>query len=486
MSGASLPAHLAEVRDRWLQASREDRDGIYAREFLPAFAGLFASRPLAGAPDGFVRPRALVSLVGMSWQPVVLMASWVKPARLLLIVTRESRAQRPGGQDLVSYLAEHAGIGAGFIDVREVPDDGEVEIYRRIREFVAGSGIPARATAVDPTGGKKSMSVAAGLAAGHLGCPIVYVDYREYDAARRLPLPGTEYPRLLSDPLAELGETEFRALRAAFDRGDFGVARTLAERLAQRLYEPREAEALRDLAQGYGAWDRFDFGEALVMLRRADATVAKHASAGGWAWAPGLRRRLDDHVRLLTELKQAAANPKAEGQGWPLVANHVGAARRALSGDHATKALHLTYASLERFVDLVLWCDFELDDNCQDDFAGRLPPTFELGAYHALGRTMHGAAYEERALRGPLMFANGVVLAASLAPDLIERGELPALKQLSDARNRTEFEHGLVAQPPDLDKCRKWLALVERIVKRRPELGTLDPQRYLFPRLTEG
>ena len=486
MTSSNLPAHLAEVRERWLTASRDERDAIYAREFLPAFAGIFGSRPLAGAPDAFERPRALVSLVGMSWQPVVLMASWVRPERLLLIVTRDSRAQRPGGEDLVSYLSRHAGIDTVRIDVREVPDDGEVEIYRRIREFVTTSGIPARLTAVDPTGGKKSMSVAAGLAASHLGCPIVYVDYREYDPVRRVPLPGSEYPRLLSDPLAQLGEMEFRALRAAFDRGDFGVARALADRLAQRLYEPREAEALRDLAQGYGAWDRFEFGEALAMLARAQGTVGRFAAAGGWSWAPALRKRLDEHVGLLEVLKKSSAAPKEPGRGWPLVANHVGAARRALQAGDATRTLHLTYASLERFVVLALWLDFGLDADERGNLEERLPPAFGREAYDAVGLRMFGQGYEPRPVCGPLMFASGLQLLAALAPGSISAEDLPLLNQLAEARNQTEFEHGLVARPVPLDRCRKWFTLVAAIVRRRSELAALEPDSYLFPTLCQG
>ena len=52
---------------------------------LATFAPLFAGLPLHGAPAGFERPRALVSVLGFSWQPVALMAAWARPERMLAI-----------------------------------------------------------------------------------------------------------------------------------------------------------------------------------------------------------------------------------------------------------------------------------------------------------------------------------------------------------------------------------------------------------------
>jgi hypothetical protein len=477
-----LPAVATAARDRWRSADRSLRDTIYATEFLPAFVGVFRELPLRGAPEGFARPRALVSLVGMSWQPVVLMASWVRPQRLLLLVTAESRNLQPGGDSLLSYLSRHADVKLSAIDVTEVPDSGEVEIYRHVRDFVARLPFEPRAVAVDPTGGKKSMSVAAGLAAAQLGCPIVYVDYAQYDQHIRMPLAGSEFPRLLADPLAELGEHEFRLVKAAFNRGDYGEAAAIAELLAKRLYEPREAEALGQLALGYGKWSQFDFGASWNVLNRARTSLQRHTRAGGWPWAEAFLRCLDRQLPILQRAQVASAvPPQAFEKGAVLIANHLGAAKRALDRAQATLALHLTYASLERFVDLTLSSDFRLDDNCQDDLVERLGAAFELARFHALGSRMHGPAYDKRLPRVPLMFATGAVLLATLRPDLIGEDDLPHLKALSDARNRTEFEHGLVARTPDMQRCRGWFNRALEIVRRRAELSDFDPADYSFP-----
>ena len=94
----TLPSLLEEVQQRWLAPQpREKQDALYASEFAPAFAPLFAELPLHDAPDGFGRPRALVSVLGFSWQPVALMAAWARPERLLVIGTKESLSLKVAG-----------------------------------------------------------------------------------------------------------------------------------------------------------------------------------------------------------------------------------------------------------------------------------------------------------------------------------------------------------------------------------------------------
>ena len=78
---AVLSQALEEIQQRWLGLPREEQDELYAKEFGPQFAPLFAGLPLYNAPRDFERPRHLVSVLGFSWQPVALMAAWVRPTR---------------------------------------------------------------------------------------------------------------------------------------------------------------------------------------------------------------------------------------------------------------------------------------------------------------------------------------------------------------------------------------------------------------------
>ena len=215
---AVLPPNLLAAQRRWLDLARREQDALYAKEFVGPFAGLFAELPLHGGPEGLARPRALVSVLGFSWQPVALMAAWARPERMLVIGTDESFARKVAGEKVLSLVSRVSGVDRDRIRVVEVGDPGEADIYRAVRDFLRHSGVPPRQVYVDPTGGKKSMSASAALAGFLAGAPLVYVDNAEYHGPNRIPVAGTEYPRLLANPLDVLGDLELRAVFDAFRR----------------------------------------------------------------------------------------------------------------------------------------------------------------------------------------------------------------------------------------------------------------------------
>jgi hypothetical protein len=483
---ADLDSELRALQARWLTLARGEQDALYAAEFAPRFAPLFARLPLHGAPPDLARPEALISVLGLSWQPVALMAAWARPARMLVLGTRESFAPGPGGEGVLSLIARISGVPRDAIAHREIGDPGEADIYREVRDFLASSGLPPRRVFVDPTGGKKSMSAAAALAGFYACAPLVYVDYGAYH--HRIPLAGSEYPRLLVNPLTEYGDLERRDIFAAFDRGDFREAETLAARLADRLYQPREAQCLALLARGYGAWDRFEFAAALEALAEAQATLERHARAGGWVWADSLRSTLTANLLGLVPLVAGAEaeHPASFSDGLPLLAWYLAAAERQARVGRNSLAVLLTYAAIERYVDLSLWTLFGLHDEHPDYalIADRLDPA----RYHAMGKRFFGKEYRERSVEGPLMFGNGAQLLVTLAPERLPEADLGPLRGLSTARNRCEFEHGLRPQPPEREAVARFYALARTVVGRAPEaesLGALVDQMR-FPILGDG
>ncbi len=76
-----LSSDLLEIVDRWKKVGRKEQDEICALEFGHKFARLFSRLPLNGATRGLDKPKALISMLGLSWQPVALMAAWVRPER---------------------------------------------------------------------------------------------------------------------------------------------------------------------------------------------------------------------------------------------------------------------------------------------------------------------------------------------------------------------------------------------------------------------
>jgi CRISPR-associated protein (TIGR02710 family) len=464
-----LPPELLEAQQRWLALGQErngrvQQDALYASEFAAPFARLFAQLPLHGAPAGLERPRALVSVLGFSWQPVALMAAWARPERLLVLGSDDSLKVKIGEEGVLSIVARVAGISRDVIESVRVGDPGEEDIYRAVRDFLRRSEIPPRQVFVDPTGGKKSMSASAALAGFLAGAPLVYVDYDRYDGPNRIPVAGAEYPRLLRNPLEVLGDLEMRDIFGAFNRSDFQEAERLAKRLVERLYEPREAECLMKLARGYGAWDRFDFLGARQALVEARVALDRFDGQRAWVWGGAADEVLDGNLRALDALAQIQKQPNHLNDGAPLLVWYLAAARRLLDTGKPSLAVLLTYAAVERYVDLCLWIDFRLDDEAPD--YAYVEARLVRAKYDEAGRWLFGKDYKSRDLDGPLMFANGAQLLAALAPERLALNELGPLKGLASARNKCEYEHGFLPKTPRQDDVKQYLARATEVIAR--------------------
>jgi hypothetical protein len=296
-----LDKPLAAIQKRWLALPRRQQDELYATEFAPAFAPLFTELPLHGTPAGFERPRALVSVLGFSWQPVALMAAWARPERMLVIGTKESLALTVAGEGVLSAISRLSGVDRDRIRATEAGDPGEADIYRAVRDFLRGAGVDSRQVFIDPTGGKKSMSSSATLAGFLAGAPLVYVDYAEYHGSNRIPVAG-------------------------------------------------------------------------VATQRTD-------------------------------------KPASVKEGRALLAWYLAAAGRLLEAEKPSLAVLLTYAAIERYVDLCIWTEFGLGDEAPD--YRRIEDTLDRKRYYQADRRLFGKSYRPRELDGPLMFGNGAQLLAT-------------------------------------------------------------------------
>lgn len=408
----------------------------------------------------------MVSVLGFSWQPVALMAAWARPERMLVIGTKESLALKVAGEGVLTLVSRLSGVERDRIRSVEAGDPAEADIYRAVRDFLRTSGIAPRQIFIDPTGGKKSMSSSAALAGFLAGAPLVYVDYAQYHGPNRIPVAGTEYPRLLANPLEVLGDLELRDIFAAFNRSDFVEARHLAEKLAVRLYEPREAECLALLASAYSAWDRFDFAGAAATLAEARRQVERFAARGAWDWGPPVLPIIAANARALEALVEAQKTdrPTSVEEGRVLLAWYLAAAQRHLDAEKSSLAVLLTYAAIERYVDLSLWVEFGLDDEAPD--YGRIATILDRESYDHAGRRLFGKSYRSRDLDGPLMFGNGAQLLAALNSDRLAVDDLGILAGLSNARNKCEYEHGFLPKRTASDEVRRYLEKTHAIVAR--------------------
>jgi hypothetical protein len=486
----ALTQELKQIQAKWLKAPRAEQDLIYSRDFGPLFARLFAELPLDGWNEPRPQFKALISIVGLSWQPVALMSAWVKPEHVLLLGTSESLGMKVGDESLAAIVSRLSGISLERFEAKKVQNtELELGIYKAVMDFVRKYGLRPEDVAVDPTGGKKSMSASAALAGFLAGARLLYVDYAEYHARKRIPVAGTEYPRLLRNPLDVFGELEFKRIKAAFNEGSYEEAGHLADALAGRLYEPREAEGLSLLAKAYGAWHRFGFDESLAQFEKLTSTLDCFGRLGKWDWCEAAFPKVKMQFTVIKKLASlsericAGELPATLEEGLPLILNHLAAAKRYLKQGRAGATMLLVYATVEKYVDLCLWVLFGVKD--EDPDYSKL--NLDRKRFHEVGRFIHQKNYIEREPGGPIGLSLGVQLLATLKPDLMPGNFYGRVRGMMNDRNKCEFEHGLCARalsPAIVGKhIRMAEELLEIALKTKSDQHLLDICNYEFPRV---
>jgi len=483
-----LSDELENIRQRWQNSERKMQDLIYASEFGPRYAPLFSDLPLHGSK--LERPcfKALISVLGFSWQPVALMAAWAKPQYLLLIGTPESVTAKVGSETVTDAISRISGIAKDRFEFCQIDDFDEAAIYLKSRDFISKHNIRPHEIAVDPTGGKKSMSASVALAGFLSGAWIVYVDYAEYLADGRIPLAGTEFPRLLRNPLEVFGVLDFEKIREAFRRGNYEEASNLSDSLADRLYEPREAEALGLMAKAYGAWHRFRIDEAVPALGKLAAHIERFAREGKWQWASEAITKIRlqiPTVRNLSEVSVAlkgGSKPESVEAAIPIILNHIASAERNVTHAQISSAILLVYASLERYIDLCLWVLYGLIDE-KPDYS---KVSLNMDKFHEVGRRFFGKKYQKKKdLPSPISLSSGVQLLAALRPDLVNERFFGRIQGLMNERNKCEFEHGLCSRPIEKEGVLSHLKIVKEIVQAGMPAISIETEleKFRFPNL---
>jgi hypothetical protein len=194
-----LDQTIAELTKEWREIANgrssfgsgtaaEQATAFQMQRLLPLTAKRCRARlsPALAAPVD-----VLVSLVGMSPQTTIMVSEALQPRQLLLVTSENATA---------SLVAIEAWLGSSdrtwkspAITTRLVPPTDSEITAQAVRGWIAGQRAerPSSRIVFDATGGKKSMSVVAGMLAVQLGLEVVYLD-STFDPSLRMPRPGSE------------------------------------------------------------------------------------------------------------------------------------------------------------------------------------------------------------------------------------------------------------------------------------------------------
>lgn len=179
---------LDDYIDQWMDLTKENNqeaDKFYYKNIFPEISSRFIQNYHHKKYD------YLISLVGFSERPVILSILATKPKNILFLYTEETKNKIP-------LISEKVKLSSLQIERAKIDASSERGIHEAIKKYAADK--EKSRILIDITGGKKSMIGAAAQIALLLKIDAGYID-GEYVHDLRQPKPGTEYFRILEQPL---------------------------------------------------------------------------------------------------------------------------------------------------------------------------------------------------------------------------------------------------------------------------------------------
>jgi CRISPR-associated protein (TIGR02710 family) len=299
---ASMAQRIETLSQAWramprgTEAEKTASQRFYQEQVFPLVCEAFAAREAEKVSQVY---DLAVMTAGGSPEALILSLSALRPAQVFFLHTAWSRSLE-GIDQVVTSL----GLKPSQFDKAQVNPDDTLDTYAGVKQGIAWAGNPARVV-VDISGGKKSMSVAAGLAAYVIGADIVYVDNREFWQGLGKPKPGSEFLAMLSHPYTVFGDLAQREAERLYRQHDYGGAERIFARLAQDVPSVVDYLLLRHLSTAYHAWDRFVLPDA---CREMESLVDQL----------GRRRILEPQLKLMPYITPLAAQAATLGRLRPL------------------------------------------------------------------------------------------------------------------------------------------------------------------------
>jgi len=161
---------------------------------------------------------------------------------------------------------------------------------------------------VDYTGGTKTMTAALALATVGKGYSFSYVGGTDRTkGGLGIVVNGAEVVRARLDPWNLFAVEERRRIALAFNAFQFeaalGIIGDLLDRATLDPPQHRWFEVLRIVCEGYRAWDRFEYAEALDRFNRVRKSLETLAELGPEKEARNLAPTVADHARFLDLLR---------------------------------------------------------------------------------------------------------------------------------------------------------------------------------------
>jgi len=441
-----------ELKNKWLELVRKNKldeaEELYRSEIFPKIKEKFTRW------HEFSYEFEILT-VGNRARPLVISITAIKPKRVFFLCTRESESTID--EVVKECMLKPSDYGKARVE-RANAEDVYKAIKEAVEEFEKDCG-KRNKICIDITGGTKAMVAGAAIAGAMLSIPLIYIKSIEQRGGA---VPFTEEITQIANPADTFGTLDEKIAMTLFDRHLYAGAIEILGRLCDTTREPTKFEIEENVAKGYAGWDRFEYGEALKMLKEARNLINTR----------GICREcckiIETNIAALEKLRKTEGMclydvlRNDELAHYLILDMYENAVRRAEEGKFEDAVIRL-YRVLEFLVQYrlaKLGIDTENVDVSKLD--KNVVRNFKDGA-----RSVYGA---EREIPKKISLMDGLILLKCLKPDdevfepLTEFDALASFHRSISPRNTMIVVHGISRM--DEKKYNDFKALVDKYIKR--------------------
>ncbi|WP_226679069.1 TIGR02710 family CRISPR-associated CARF protein [Mesobacillus jeotgali] len=438
--------------------SRQEAKDYFFQDLLDDLCSNFTDKVNLNVAEGTLKKyEYLIMSVGFSPEPMILWIRAFNPKKVFFICS-------PNTEAMVDMIAEKTNLRPTQMKYYIVNSSDTLEVYEKIKRIKEEEKLEftRENTAVDITGGKKSMVSGCTLAANMLGLDILYLDYSEYNPDMRKPKPGSEIPKKLDDPLEVFGDRELQRGITKFNSRNFLSAYEIFKEIEERVANPRLYEAYGELARAYKALEDMEFEEAVILLKK----VIKYEK-----WIKNTIIPVDiveEQLKVIEPLtkfdvreqRKVLGNPKMY---WHLYGYYTSVAHSFIQQGKGDLAALLSYRCLEMSVQYMLF-QKGIDPSRAnfDDFDKEML----LNRVNQIGPELYGEHfYHYTNLPSKIGLMLGLMVLKALEDPIISKLKLAKILERTEARNKSRFAHGF--NTLSVDEVRPFYFLVQNEVSNR-------------------
>lgn len=465
MEEKEVVEELAQAVETWgalprsSSAERQAAQRYYDEEILPRTLKIVVPREqkrLAGqvSTDGFILT------VGSTHEPLAISLNILQPRRVLFLYTRETESE------IDHVLSFCPWLQPSCWDKALVAKDDPLTVYREVRAWAQRYGQLGR-LAVDPTGGTKTMTAGAAMAAHVIGAQVVYVA-SDYDNLQRRPIPGSERLVLIDDPYEVFGDLKAAQAQELFAQAQYRSAATLYAELAAKLPRHVELVVLRELCLAYAELDEMKVEEGANRLEALAEYLSRPALRSEGLSLCRHADRLRRHATALTSFVVHWRRMRGETRLAALDLKFLQdtQATRELSvflyhsGQRREKRGELDVAALLYYRVLEIISQHRLAmrgiSTTTPDYSQLCPRVKE---HYATAANELFKTSADTALPDKISLMHGWLLLSSLNDPVCTNLNLKQLNGLVESRNNSQFAHGF--RPVDAELIKKFRDLLE-------------------------